>query len=120
MGKISRTASESSPTIPSAAIAAAGAVLRPSGSSRIEFGATPMARSCSATRNLFASLQTIVGGANRAPVTRSAVSCNMDCSDAKDKSCFGVGAAKGAKAVTRNPRTAIRGESSARGPFVPP
>ena len=48
----------------SAAIASAGAVLRPSGSSTVVCGRTPISRNCSATRKRWSSLQTTIGGAS--------------------------------------------------------
>ena len=82
------TASSASPAI--AAAAAAGAVLRPSVSSMIANGVTPIWRSCSATMKRCSSLHTTSGGAKRAAsVTRRTVSWNMVEWPASGRSCFG-------------------------------
>ncbi len=59
------TASGSSSATRTAAAAMAGALLRPTGSSRMRGEAMPAARSCSAIRNRCSWLQTMTGGAKR-------------------------------------------------------
>src|SRR5690349_2766909 len=68
----------------------AGAVLRPTGSSRIAVGASCISRSCSATRKRCASLHTMTGPAALAkPARRAAVSWNMVRSPVRARSCLG-------------------------------
>ena len=73
-----------------AASAMAGAVLRPTGSNRMPAGGMPISRSCSATRNRCASLQTTMGVvASGNPASRAAVSWIMVRSPVRASSCLG-------------------------------
>src|SRR5476649_1752962 len=72
-----------------AAMAAAGAVLRPTGSSTIAWGEIPAWRICSAIRKRCSMLQTISGAAKSASATRSPVSWIRLFSPAKTSNCLG-------------------------------
>ena len=73
-----------------AAIHAAGAVLRPTGSSKSARGITEISRSCSAMMNRCSSLATSKGGANPwRPATRQTVCCSRLSRPRRPSSCFG-------------------------------
>ena len=68
----------------------AGALLRPTGSSRMRGVAMPAARSCSAIRNRCSSLHTMIGGGEAGRRgARSAVSCSSVRSESSGQSCLG-------------------------------
>ena len=68
----------------------AGAVLRPTGSSRMACGMMPSSPSCSATRKRWASLQTTMGAATFGrPAVLSAVSWIIVRSPTSGRNCFG-------------------------------
>jgi hypothetical protein len=73
-----------------AATAAAGAVLRPTGSSNSAAGSTPISRSCSAMIKRCSSLATMTGGAKSGlPTIRLTVCCKRLVSPNNASSCFG-------------------------------
>src|SRR5215471_5883908 len=67
----------------------AGAVLRPKGSRTVARGVMRSWRSCSATRNRCASLQTMTGAAAASPSRRSTVCCSNVRVPMSGKSCLG-------------------------------
>jgi len=73
-----------------AAMATAGAVLRPWGSSTMARGAMPISRSCSPMAKRYSSLQMSTGGAKRsASATRSAVSWRRLWRETRGRRCLG-------------------------------
>jgi hypothetical protein len=82
--------SGSLPAMRRAATAAAGAVLRPTGSSNNAAGAAPISRSCSAMMKRCSSLATIKGDAKPGrSMIRCAVCCSRLASPNSARSCFG-------------------------------
>ena len=74
----------------SAAAAAAGAELRPTGSSTMRASGTPASRNCSATRKRCSLLQTITGAAKPGPRPRRAVSTIIEVSCfSRPQNCLG-------------------------------
>ncbi len=86
---IQSTASGAVSAASSAAAAMAGALLRPTGSSRMRALAIPASRSCSATTKRWSWLATTMGGLNSAEAARRAVSASIECSAISGQNCLG-------------------------------